>query len=92
MWCNNRLGKRREKNTPLHNYWKGEFKTTSRSPIYISDENNYPIKEKHSFNDGDVKYFFYDKSFIEKYYDVVILFTETDLNIKLCENQVTYKL
>lgn len=69
-----------------------EFKTTSRSPIYISDENNYPIKEKHYFNDGDVKYFFYDKSFIEKYYDVVILFTETDLNIKLCENQVTYKL
>lgn len=69
-----------------------EFKTTSRSPIYISEENNYPIKEKHSFYDKDIKYFFYDKTFIESYYDKVILLTETDLNIKLCKNIYIYKI
>lgn len=69
-----------------------EFKTTSRSPIYISTENNYPIKEKHSFMDKDIKYFFYDKSFIERYYDKVILLIETDLNIKLCNNCYIYKI
>lgn len=69
-----------------------EFKTTTRSPIYISERRNYPIKEQSYFFDKGIKYYFYDKSFIEKYYDKVILFTDSDLNIKLCENQITYKL
>ena len=69
-----------------------EFKTTSRSPIFISEENNYPIKEKHSFMFENTTYYFYDKHFIEDYYDEVILLVEDDMNIKLCENQKTYKL
>lgn len=69
-----------------------DFKTTTRSPIYISNENNYPIKERHSFMDGDVKYYFYDKSFIEGYYDKVIFIVENDLAIKLCDNVSIFKI
>ncbi|MGL4762561.1 MAG: phosphoribosyltransferase domain-containing protein [Sarcina sp.] len=69
-------------------YMNGDisFKTTTRSPIYCKDEIGYPITEKHSFVDRGVKYYFYNKSMIEKDYDKVILIIETDLDIKLTNN------
>ena len=69
-----------------------DFKTTSRSPIFISDENNYPIKEKSFFYDNDIKYYFYDRKFIEKYYDKVIFLTEIPLYTKLTKNCYIYNI
>lgn len=77
----------------IASYLNADFRTTSRSPIYISNENNYPIKSKHKFMDRGTEYYFYDKEFIEQYYDKVIFITETNgLNIKLCENCSVYQL
>lgn len=75
-------------------YLKGDvlFKSTTRSPIYCMDEKEYPIKEKHVFYDNKVKYYFYNKSEIEKEYDKVILLTENELSTKLTNNLFIFKL
>ncbi|WP_297520754.1 phosphoribosyltransferase domain-containing protein [uncultured Clostridium sp.] len=69
-----------------------KFKTTTRSPIYCKDEEGYPILEKHSFDDRGVKYYFYNKSSIEKEYDKVVLIIETDLDIKLTNNIAIFRI
>lgn len=68
------------------------FKSTTRSPIYCEDKEGYPIKEKHVFYHKGVKYYFYNKSEIEKEYDKVILITEDDLNIKLTNNMIAVRI
>lgn len=68
------------------------FKSTTRSPIYCKNEDDYAIKQKHIFYDDKVKYYFYNKDYIEKNYDVVILITENDLSKKLCENLIIVKI
>lgn len=75
-------------------YIKGDvyFKSTTRSPIYCDDVDGYPIKEKHVFYHKGIKYYFYNKSEIEKKYDKVILITEDDLNIKLTNNMIAVKV
>ena len=64
------------------------FKSTTRSPIYCSNEDGYIINEKSVFYHKDVKYYFYNKSKIEEVYDNVILITEDDMNIKLTDNLI----
>lgn len=75
-------------------YIRGEvyYRSTTRSPIYCSDEEGYPIKESHIFYHKGIKYYFYNKSNIEKEYDFVILITEDDLNIKLTNNMIIIKI
>ena len=75
-------------------YIKGDvyFKSTTRSPIYCDDVDGYPIKEKHVFYHKGIKYYFYNKSEIEKKYDKVILITEDDLNIKLTNYMIAVKV
>lgn len=68
------------------------FKSTTRSPIYCSNDNGYLINSRHSFFDGDVEYYFYNKEEIEDNYDKVILLTEKDLNVKLTSNISIFKL
>ena len=68
------------------------FKSTTRSPIYCENIDGYPIKEKHVFYHKGVKYYFYNKSEIEKKYDKVILITEDDLNIKLTNNMIAVRV
>ena len=76
------------------NYLKGDvfYKSTTRSPIFCCDEENYPIKQKDVFYHKNVKYYFYNRDVIEKEYDKVILLTEDDLNIKLTNNMVLVKI
>ena len=78
----------------IASYIKGDvyFKSTTRSPIYCDDVDGYPIKEKHVFYHKGIKYYFYNKSEIEKKYDKVILITEDDLNIKLTNNMIAVKV
>lgn len=78
----------------IASYIKGDvyFKSTTRSPIYCDDVDGYPIKEKHVFYHKGIKYYFYNKSEIEKKYDKVILITEDDLNIKLTNNMIEVKV
>ena len=66
-----------------------DFRTTTRSPIYCDGK---IIKTKHSFVDRDVTYFLYNKDYIEKTYDRVILITETPLNIKMFNNIEIYNI
>ena len=68
------------------------FKSTTRSPIYCENIDGYPIKEKHVFYHKGVKYYFYNRSEIEKNYDKVILITEDDLNIKLTNNMIAVRV
>lgn len=68
------------------------FKSTTRSPIYCKDNGGYPIKQKDVFYDDDVKYHFYNRDYIEKEYDKVILITENNLNIKLSSNMIIVKI
>ena len=67
----------------IASYIKGDvfFKSTTRSPIYCENIDDYPIKEKHVFYHKGVKYYFYNKSEIEERYDKLILITEDDLNV-----------
>ena len=78
----------------IASYIKGQvyFKSTTRSPIYCENSDYYPIKEKHIFYHKGVKYYFYNKSEIEKKYDKVILITEDDLNIKLTNNMIAVRV
>ena len=77
----------------IASYLKGDvyFKSTTRSPIYCSNEKGYLIKEKNVFYHNGVKYYFYNKSRIEEVYDKVILITEDDLDIKLTNNLIIVK-
>lgn len=68
------------------------FKSTTRSPIYCENIDDYPIKEKHVFYHKGVKYYFYNKSEIEERYDKVILITEDDLNVKLTNNMIIVRI
>lgn len=78
----------------IASYIQGDvyFKSTTRSPIYCEDKDEYPIREKHVFYHKGVKYYFYNKSMIEKDYDKVILITEDDLNIKLTNNMIAVRV
>lgn len=78
----------------IASYIKGDvnFKSTTRSPIYCDDVDGYTIKEKHVFYHKGVKYYFYNKSEIERRYDKVILITEDDLNIKLTNNIIVVRV
>lgn len=64
-------------------YMGADFKTTTRSPICPDGKT---IKETACFFDRGTKYYFYNKTEIEKKYDRVILLTEQPLGVKLCEN------
>lgn len=77
----------------IASYLKGDvyFKSTTRSPIYCSNEKGYYINEKSVFYHNGVKYYFYNKSTIEEIYDKVILITEDDLDIKLTNNLIIIK-
>ena len=77
----------------IASYLKGDvyFKSTTRSPIYCSNEKGYLINEKNVFYHNGVKYYFYNKSRIEEVYDKVILITEDDLDIKLTNNLIIVK-
>ena len=77
----------------IASYLKGDvyFKSTTRSPIYCSNEKGYLINEKSVFYHNGVKYYFYNKSTIEEIYDKVILITEDDLDIKLTNNLIIIK-
>lgn len=77
----------------IASYIKGDvyFKSTTRSPIYCSNEDGYLINEKSIFYNNGVKYYFYNKSSIEEEYDKVILITEDDLDIKLTKNLIIVK-
>ena len=74
----------------IASYLEGDvyFKSTTRSPIYCSNEKGYLINEKSGFYHKDVKYYLYNKSEIEDLYDKVILITDDDLNIKLTNNMI----
>ena len=78
----------------IASYIKGDvyFKSTTRSPIYCSDEKDYFIKEKNIYYHNGVKYYFYNKSKIEEEYDKVVLITEDNFNIKLTKNIIIVKL
>lgn len=77
----------------IASYLEGDvyFKSTTRSPIYCSDERSYLINERSIFYHNGVKYYFYNKSRIEENYDKVILITEDDLDIKLTNNLIIVK-
>ncbi|WP_066891615.1 phosphoribosyltransferase domain-containing protein [Clostridium nigeriense] len=74
-------------------YIKGDvyFKSTTRSSIYCSNEEKYLLNEKSSFYHNGVKYYFYNKSYIENNYDKVVLIVEDDLKIKLTNNLIIVK-
>ncbi|MEG1002048.1 MAG: phosphoribosyltransferase domain-containing protein [Clostridium sp.] len=78
----------------ISSYLKNDtyFKTTTRSPIFCDKEEGYPIKSNNIFYDEGVKYYMYNKEEIESKYDKVILITENDLNIKLTENILIFKI
>lgn len=63
-----------------------KFKTTTRSPIFCKNEENYPIKSKYCFEDNGVVYYLYNKEDMENNYDKVMLLTENELDIKLTDN------
>ncbi|MGG7058905.1 phosphoribosyltransferase domain-containing protein [Clostridium nigeriense] len=77
----------------IASYLEGDvyFKSTTRSPIYCSDERSYLINERSIFYHNGVKYYFYNKSRIEENYEKVILITEDDLDIKLTNNLIIVK-
>lgn len=72
----------------IAHYLGADFKTTSRSPIYVSDDPDYPIHDKVAFMDGDVKYYFYNAKEIEETYDIVFFLTSSDLPVRLTNNCV----
>lgn len=77
----------------IASFLKGDvyFKSTTRSPIYCSDEKDYLIREKSTFYHNEVKYYFYNRTSIEENYDKVILITEDDLDIKLTNQLLIFK-
>lgn len=77
----------------IASYLSGDvyFKSTTRSPIHCLEEEGYLINEKNIFlNNGD-KYYLYNKSSMEKNYDIIVLIAEDDLNIKLTKNLLIVK-
>lgn len=75
-------------------YLEGDvyYKSTTRSPIYCSNKEKYPIKQKDVFYHKGVKYYFYNRDEIENKYDKVVLLTEDDLDIKLTNNMILMKI
>lgn len=65
---------------------QADFKTTSRSPIFVKEDKNYPIKDRHFFDVEGVKYHLYNKNEIEKNYNKVFLLTEDKITTKLTNN------
>ncbi|MGL6008752.1 MAG: phosphoribosyltransferase domain-containing protein [Culicoidibacterales bacterium] len=79
----------------LKNEWGKEvtFKTTTRSPIFCQADIDYPVQEIHSFLDQEANcYYFYNKTAIEREYDLVIFIVEREFNIQLVSNQLTVQL
>lgn len=74
----------------IADYLEADFKTTSRSPIYCSKEEDYPIQDRVSFYDGEVLYNFYNAKEIEKTYDLVLFLTEKPIDIQLTKNTIQY--
>lgn len=74
----------------IASYLKADFKTTSRSPIYVSTSSFYPINDKVTFYDEDVLYNFYNVKAIEKNYDIVLFFTEKYIPVQLTKNTIQY--
>lgn len=71
----------------IASYLEGaEFKTTSRSPIFVKEDKQYPIRDRHFFNVEGVKYHLYNKNDIENKYRKVFLITEDKITTKLTEN------
>ncbi|WP_297636135.1 phosphoribosyltransferase domain-containing protein [uncultured Clostridium sp.] len=72
----------------IASYLKGDvlYKSTTRSPIFCEDKDDYTIKSKNVFYHKGVKYYFYNKKRIEENYDKVFLIVEDDLNIKMTNN------
>lgn len=65
---------------------QADFKTTSRSPIFVKKDKDYPIKDRYYFDVEGVKYHLYNKKEIEKNYNKVFLLTEDKLTTKLTNN------
>lgn len=63
-----------------------DFKTTSRSPIFVKEDNQYSIRDRYFFDVEGVKYHLYNKREIEKKYDKVLLITEDKIKTKLTNN------
>ncbi|MGL5414311.1 MAG: phosphoribosyltransferase domain-containing protein [Clostridium sp.] len=72
----------------IASYIEGDvfYKSTTRSPIFCENKDDYTIKSKNVFYHKGVKYYFYNKEIIEENYDKVILIVEDDLNIKMTNN------
>lgn len=68
------------------------FKTTTRSHIFVKDEENYPIKERTKFNLDDVIYYLYNKTELEKDFDEVLVISEFNIKHKLTKNSSNIKL
>lgn len=62
------------------------FKTTTRSPIFTKQEENYPIKERGKFYVGEVPYYIYNKTELEKDFDFVFVISEFNIKYKLTKN------
>ncbi|MCF0146777.1 MAG: phosphoribosyltransferase domain-containing protein [Clostridium sp.] len=77
----------------IASYLSGDvyFKSTTRSPIHCSKEEGYLINESHLYFHNRDKYYFYNKTKIEDEYDLVLLISEDNLNVKLTNNMLIYK-
>ena len=75
-------------------YVKGtvKFKTTTRSPIFCTNEEHYPIKSKYYFTEEDIIYYLYNKEDMETKFDKVVLLTEKELNVKLTKHTEIWRL
>lgn len=62
------------------------YKTTTRSPIFVSDEKGYYIKERSKFKVDDITYYLYNKSILENTYDKIFLITEFNVGYQLTSN------
>lgn len=72
----------------IASYMKGDvyYKSTTRSPIFCENKDEYMIKSKNIFFHKGVKYYFYNKELIEKTYDKAFLITEDHLAIEMTNN------
>lgn len=64
------------------------FKTTTRSPIFTKQEENYPIKERSKFYVEDIPYYLYNKAELERDFDFVFVISEFNIKYKLTENSI----
>lgn len=66
-----------------------KFKTTTRSPIYCDGE---IIKDKKAFIVDNETYFFYNRKDAESNFDKVIMITENNFDVKLCNNMFVIEI